>query len=143
MLYRSEHRSDQDINRVGQIWESSTYCKSYKMKTLRQIEEDDEFSDIAKIPKTSKTLKKIKNWTNKGRSTKNIRIKDQTKKKNKDRKSSAAQEHTNILNEFCNKRNMIRYKLLDRDRIHSENLDSDKFLKLKRKEYFSAIKKDD
>ena len=140
MLYRSVNESGQDLNKVDQMLDSSIHCKLYKMNTLNQIEEGDEFSDLAK---TSKTRNNIKNSLKKGRSVRNMRIKDKTKKKNKDRKSYATQAHTNILNEYCNGRNMIRFKLLDRERIHTENLDSDKFLKMKRKEYFSAIKKDD
>ena len=140
MLYRSVNESGQDLNKVDQMLDSSIRCKLYKMNTLNQIEEGDEFSDLAKTPKTRNN---IKNSLKKVRSVRNMRIKDKTKKKNKDRKSHATQAHTNILNEYCNGRNMIRFKLLDTERIHTENLDSDKFLKMKRKEYFSAIKKDD
>ena len=102
------------------------------MKALKQIEKDFEYLRPTTTFKNPK-----KQWS----STKNIKIKDEFKKKDKKRKNSAAQAHNNILNEFCNERNMIRFKLLDKDSMTSENLDSDRFLKMKRKEYFSAIKK--
>ena len=38
---------------------------------------------------------------------------------------------------------MIRFKLLDNEKVKSENLDSDRYLKMKRKEYFSSLHDED
>ena len=117
--------------------DSWQHCKSYKINILKHIEEAD---DYVKPSRTSKHFKKrLKQWT----SAANIRIDRQSDKKNKDCNKSETQDHDNILTEFWNNRNMIRFKLLDNEKVKSENLDSDRYLKMKRKEYFSSLHDED
>ena len=117
--------------------DSWQHCKSYKINILKHIEEAD---DYVKPSRTSKHFKKrLKQWM----SATNIRIEGQSDQKNKDCSKSETQDHDNILTEFWNNRNMIRFKLLDNEKVKSENLDSDRYLKMKRKEYFSSLHDED